>query len=308
MGKLTYYPFSLLLRWRIAAARRLLAGPYRWHILERLGVPGHGVDLLRLDFPPGAPGALWGQDGQPLHPELAAVLGRDAPAQQDLLERCLAHAAAVRAWPPSEDPARPDQPWTDNLFLTLLDEAALYGLLRHFRPRRYLEIGSGMSTRVAWHARRDGNFPMEIISIDPEPRFEISGLCDRTVRRRLEEVAGEIPALLTPDTLFFFDGSHRSFPGSDVTVFFLELLPRMPAGTLVHIHDIYLPADYPRRLLSRYWSEQYLLGAHLLGGGQGLEILLPCAHLLRRPESRPLIERALGPAGLRGSSFWLRKR
>jgi hypothetical protein len=90
--------------------------------------------------------------------------------------------------------------------LGALDQAALHGLLRHLRPPRYLEIGSGMSTRVAWQARQAGGFPMEIISVDPEPRLSISALCDRVHRRGLEDMVDEFLSLVTPGTIVFFDG------------------------------------------------------------------------------------------------------
>ncbi len=308
-AKLSFYPTSLWLRWRIAAARSVLQGRFRWKALDALGFPGHGKDVLRVDFPPAKEATpRWGQ-GHALHPELVSLISGNTPAQLELLRACLAHAERYRTWPVNEDCSRPALPWRKNLFLTPFDQIALYGLLRHCQPKRYLEIGSGMSTRIAWQARQDGAFPMEIISIDPEPRFAVAALCDRVHQKRLEDMSGETLSSITPDTFVFFDGSHRCFPASDVTVFFLELLPRLPAGTMAHIHDIYLPADYPAETFIRYWSEQYILAAYLLGGGQRLEIILPCAHLATQSAARALLNSALGPeaAAAGGSSFWLRK-
>ena len=62
---------------------------------------------------------------------------------------------------------------------------------------------------------------------------------------------------------------------SDATVFFLEILPRLPGGVLVGIHDVFLPYDYPRDYADRYYSEQYLLAAHLIAGNPALEPVLP---------------------------------
>jgi hypothetical protein len=180
-------------------------------------------------------------------------------------------------------------------------------MLRQLAPDRYLEIGAGMSTRIAWQARRAGNFAMEMIAIDPEPRLEVTSLCDRLERRRLEDRAEEFLPLVTPRSVVFFDGSHRCFPASDVTVFFLELLPRFPPGTVIHIHDVYLPDDYPPTALNRFWSEQYLLAAWLLGGAAGLQILLPCARLAQLAGPREWIAAAVGGDPKAGSSFWLRR-
>jgi predicted O-methyltransferase YrrM len=306
-ARLRFYPTSLALRLRIASARKLLRGDFRWHALDALGIPGFGTDLIRVDFPPDpAAPPRWG-NGRAPHAALAAILDAGQPGQLDLLRASLATAGDCRAWPENEDPRHPELPWRDNLFLDAIDSTVLHGLLRHLRPSRYLEIGSGMSTRVAWQARQAGGFPMEIVSVDPEPRLAVSTLCDRVRRRRLEDVAEEFLALVTPDTVVFFDGSHRSFPASDVTVFFLELLPRFPAGTIVHIHDIFLPDDYPPKAFNRLWSEQYLLATWLLGGAKGLKVLLPCAHLAQAAAARPLLTAALGAPPVGGSSFWLQK-
>jgi hypothetical protein len=148
---------------------------------------------------------------------------------------------------------------------------------------------------------------MEIVSVDPSPRLAISELCDQVKRRRLEECVEEFLDLVTPGTVVFFDGSHRSFPASDVTVFFLEILPRLPAGTIVQIHDIFLPDDYPSKAFDRLWSEQYLLAAWLLGGSQGIKTLLPCARLEQVPAAQSLLSSALGPGPFGGSSFWFEK-
>lgn len=305
LDQLRFYPTSLWLRFRLALTRSLLRGRFHWQALDRLGIPGHGLNLIRLDFPPASDlPPRWGH-GRPLHPELAAIIEADRTAQIDRLRTCLAVADTCRSWPVAENPGDPALPWRDNPFLRPADQAVLYGLLRQIRPERYLEIGSGMSTRVAWQARRDGAFPMEIVSIDPEPRLAISALCDQVHRRPLEEMADVFRSLVTPRTVVFFDGSHRSFPGSDVTVFFLEILPRLPAGAIVHIHDIYLPADYPRDLGPRYWSEQYLLAAYLLGGARHVKVILPCAHLMDTEPGRTLFAQATGESTATGSSFWL---
>ena len=307
LGNLRRYLGNLALRLKLAAARNLLRGPWRWEALDALGVYGHGTDLLRVDFPPATDGRpAWGH-GRPPHPELAELFRDTLPAQLELLRACLAHADDYRRWPQHEDAARPELPWRDNMFLPPFDAAALYGMLRHTRPERYVEIGSGISTRVAGRARAAGAFPMEIISIDPAPRVAVEKLCNQIHRQRLEALpAKEFLQLVTPRTVVFFDGSHRSFPGSDVTIFFLNLLLRLPAGAIVHLHDIYLPEDYPPQFFPRLWSEQYLLATWLLGGARRLQVLLPCAYLASLPAPRELLVAALGTDNFGGSSFWLR--
>jgi methyltransferase family protein len=75
--------------------------------------------------------------------------------------------------------------------------------------------------------------------------------------------------------VLFFDGSHRLFQNSDVTVFFLEVLPKLRPGVLVHIHDIFLPDDYPASWTQRLYSEQYILAAMLLCERRPFKTVLP---------------------------------
>jgi hypothetical protein len=114
-----------------------------------------------------------------------------------------------------------------------------------------------------------------------------------------------------PGSLVFFDGSHYCLMGSDATVFFMEVLPRLRPGVLVHVHDIFLPHDYPPAWAKRYYSEQYLLAAWLLGGGSGFRIEFPVHFVLHDTPLMNLAEpifRTL-PAQVRrhGGSFWMRR-
>jgi len=146
--------------------------------------------------------------------------------------------------------------------------------------------------------RQDLYYRLDVLRINIPPLSE-----------RLEDLPDALSLMQLPHPVVFFDGSHRCLPASDVTIFFLEILPRLRSGTIVHIHDIFLPADYPPAAFGRYWSEQYLLAAYLLGGAKGLEVMLPGAYLSTHSDARPLIAAALGPesAAAGGSSFWLRK-
>jgi hypothetical protein len=304
LKKLLFYPTSLLLRLKRLAARSLLNGRFAWVEMDRLGIPGHGTDLVRIDFPPEYKPPDSEQDSV-ANAVIAALLDVNRSEQMEWLNACLKNADACSGWPLKEDAAHPALPWRETPFLLSFDQISLYGMLRHLRPERYLEIGSGMSTRIAWQARNDGGFGMEMVSIDPEPRLSVAALCDYVHRRRLEDMTQEFLRMVTSRTVVFFDGSHRSFPGSDVTVFFLDILPKLPVGTTVHIHDIYLPFDYPGALHDRLWSEQYMLAAWLLGGARRLKVLLPCAYQTRQAQALKLIAEVLDPGTeVKGCSFW----
>jgi Methyltransferase domain len=139
------------------------------------------------------------------------------------------------------DPAEALAPFWNNIYFTALDAAALTGLLLSRRPRRYLEIGSGHSTKFAAHAIRSAALPTTISSIDPRPRADIDALCHRKIRAPLERCQLALFDELEAGDFLFFDGSHRIFQNSDVTAFFLDVVPRLKRGVLVHVHGIFLP-------------------------------------------------------------------
>ncbi len=95
----------------------------------------------------------------------------------------------------------------------------------------------------------------------------------------------------------FFDGSHRVFSNSDASVFFLEVMPRLKPGVIVHIHDIALPDDYPEIWSRRLYNEQYALAAMLLCGRPPFRILAPIAFLCRDKALSESIESILSPPG-----------
>ena len=175
----------------------------------------------------------------------------------------------------SVQPDEAGQPYWNNPWFSGLDAIALYGFIANRKPKLYLEIGSGNSTKFVKRAILDHKLSTQIVSVDPYPRVEIDSLSDEVIRMPLEEIDFGIFDRLTENDILFFDGSHRCFMNSDVTVFFLEILPKLPSGILIHIHDIYLPYDYPVERAYHYESEQYLFGAMLIGECTKYQIVLP---------------------------------
>ncbi|MDE1173403.1 MAG: class I SAM-dependent methyltransferase [Parvibaculaceae bacterium] len=167
--------------------------------------------------------------------------------------------------------------------ISAFDALALYAMLRKHRPKVYMEIGSGMTTLFARQAVIDGGLSTKIISIDPEPRQSIDEVCDSVIRVALETCDPEIFDQLEPGDFLFLDGSHRSFMNSDVTVFFIDVLPRLKPGVIVHIHDILLPYDYPDSFKSWYWNEQYMLAVYMMAAMDKLKPLLPTTWICSSP-------------------------
>ena len=168
--------------------------------------------------------------------------------------------------------------------ITAFDTLALYSMLVKYRPKTFLEIGSGMTTRFARQAITDHRLETRLVSLDPMPRYQIDTICDEVIRQSLEEADLSIFDQLTSGDILFFDGSHRTFTNSDVTVFFIDVLPRLKPGVIVHLHDIHLPWDYPDMFLDWYWNEQYMLAVYLMNAKSRIDVLLPTAFIGRSGE------------------------
>lgn len=161
----------------------------------------------------------------------------------------------------------------NNGFFETVDAEIAYSFVRQYKPTRVIEIGTGFSTRVLAAAlqanlQKDGA-EGELISIDPVPeRLPPNGFSNlvTVVPRRVQDVDLAIFQSLGENDILFIDSSHVVATGSDVVREYLEILPSLHSGVLVHVHDIFLPSDYPREAVLKnmcFWSEQYLLQAFL---------------------------------------------
>lgn len=208
----------------------------------------------------------------------------------------------------------PGDYYFQNTFYEGLDAETLYAMVRRSRPRRVLELGSGMSTLVIAAARRRNGLDGTRHDVyDPFPRPEL--LPALTAACHLHRVSAtavplsEFSALEAGDVLFV-DTTHTVKIGSDVNRVILDVLPTLSPGVLVHLHDIYLPYEYPREFftdLGFSWAEQYLLQAFLAFNPE-YEILFGNAALAHEhgPEIRELMPSAAGSD--RPSAFWIRRR
>jgi hypothetical protein len=266
-----------------------------------------GGFAIQLDYPTTArPVPRWGCSTA-THPQLERLVRSTTDEQMSCLGAIAELEHSLRNIPTSET-EDPTSPYWDNPMIAALD-ACLLGVFLCRRPRLYVEVGSGHSTRFVRYFIRTLNLPTRVVSIDPQPRVECDSLCDELERQPLETMDLSFFDRLGPDDLLFFDGSHRCFMNSDVTVFFLDVLPRLKAGVMIGIHDIFLPDDYPAEWEPRYYNEQYVLAAHLLGARDKLRVVFPTHFVSTRQRSSlefARAERSAGcPSGLfHGCSFW----
>lgn len=151
--------------------------------------------------------------------------------------------------------AAPAPRWGQDWFAPL-DAAMLYAIIRARAPRMLIEIGSGHSTRFAARAIADGGLATRHIAIDPAPRADLGRLPVTLRRDVLEDIDAAVFAELAAGDILFIDSSHILMPGTDVDQLLNRVLPHLPRGVIIHIHDIFLPDDYPADWAWRGYNEQ----------------------------------------------------
>lgn len=208
---------------------------------------------------------LWSQ------PRPTPGLEIDAFAHLDFLEHDLLPHLHEFQPPVFQEQARSGF-YLANRYYGPVDAQILYAMIRHFKPRRLVELGSGFSTLVSLAAARmnekDGH-PVDHRVFDPHVGDHMQMSAAKL--ERIERVAatrvplGEFLALASGDVLFV-DTTHTVKPSGEVNYVVLEVLPVLRPGVIVHVHDVFLPWEYPRHWiedLRRHWTEQYLLQAML---------------------------------------------
>lgn len=151
------------------------------------------------------------------------------------------------------------------------DAEYLYCMIRHFKPSRIIEIGSGYSTLMAKEAIENNKienslYKCEQICIEPYemPWLEKTGV--QVIRKLVENVDVSFFSSLQKNDILFIDSSHMIRPQGDVLFEFLEILPLLNPGVIIHVHDIFSPRDYTKKHIVDdvlFWNEQYLLEAFL---------------------------------------------
>ena len=214
----------------------------------------------------------------------------------------------------------PHEYYINNGAFGLISAAVLHCMIRHFGPETIIEVGSGNSTYVAAQAglmNRESGRDTKLISIEPYPSEVLKkgfpGLSE-LIPTQVEALDKSFFAQLEEGDILFIDSSHVVRIGGDVVFLYLEVLPRLKAGVIVHIHDIFWPHHYPKEWVVErqfFWTEQYLLQA-LLTHNATFEVLWCGSYMyLKYPER---LRAAFPPPpglGCRqnyfSSSFWLRK-
>ncbi len=211
----------------------------------------------------------------------------------------------------------------NNGWFEKVDAEILYSMVRHFRPSRMIEIGSGLTTTLSAQAIRknqeeDSSYRCEFTAVEPFPvRLDQAALPPdfKLIQQPVQQVPLSTFSSLGENDILFIDSSHVCRTGSDVNYEILEILPRLNPGVLIHFHDIFLPWEYPHSWVvgdHRFLSEQYMLQA-FLACNLDFEIIWASYDMLRahpdaldrafttfRPDITP-------PGTFLPGSFWIRR-
>jgi predicted O-methyltransferase YrrM len=242
------------------------------------------------------PGIDWHDDAQ-------VALCRDIFAKQERLEL-------------ADEPTGPHDYFTANDQYPPFDAWLLEAFLRHLLPRRMIEVGSGYSTLLSARVNREHlNGSMHLTCIEPYPReFLVQGVPGVSELRteKVQETPLEVFESLGENDVLFIDSSHVAKTGSDVVWLYQEIVPRLRPGVVVHMHDMFVPGEYPEQWVfdGRAWNELYVVRA-FLAFNSSFRVELGAQYLLQNHgelvlEAFPGMseERYANPGG---GSLWIRR-
>lgn len=219
--------------------------------------------------------------------------------------------------PRNRKDAHPSEYYINNKAFTSVDGEVLYCMIRKFRPRKIIEIGSGYSTILAAQAvirnREESGHECELIACEPYPLKCLTagfpGLA-RVVAKRVEEIPLSFFRELGQNDILFIDSSHELKIAGDVQYEFLEIIPRLAKGVLVHVHDIFLPAEYLKQWVMKeriFHNEQYVLQA-FLAFNKAFQILWAASYMhLRHPEKLEAAFSSYTRSSRWPGSFWFQR-
>ncbi|MGW4133429.1 class I SAM-dependent methyltransferase [Amycolatopsis japonica] len=201
----------------------------------------------------------------------------------------------------------------DNPEYSWADAITLHTMLRHLRPRRVIEVGSGYSTAMTLDTIEGWLDDTELTCVEPNPQLLESllrpgdGERVRILGKPVQDVPVETFQALEAGDVLFIDSTHVVKAGSDVNYLFFEVLPRLPDGVWIHLHDVFFPFEYPMTWLTegRAWQEDYLLRAFLMYNDR-FEICWFQQYMWIH-HRRLLEERIPMMANNPGGNIWLRK-
>jgi methyltransferase family protein len=295
---------------------RLMLSKGSFEFFQRLGihvVPNHFYSPVPDTREQARRRDLWDTDS-----ELAGV-DLNLPGQMEFLDTVVRSRRQECDFP-VEKTATPHEYYVKNGAYGLLSAAVLHCMIRHHRPRTIIEVGSGNSTYVSARAclmNQAEGCATRLLSIEPYPAPTLQrgfpGLSE-LIAMEAQTAPLETYRQLRAGDILFIDSSHVMRLGNDVLFLYLEVLPRLEKGVVVHIHDIFFPRHYPEDWVlkqRRFWTEQYILQSFLMFN-RSFEVLwsgsyMHARHLARLREVLPPSAGLAGQENYFSSSFWMRR-
>jgi predicted O-methyltransferase YrrM len=233
----------------------------------------------------------------------------DPDFHRELLLGLVGYAAELKDVPASSEPTRFH--WNNPAFAPG-DAVLYYGILRLLRPRSVIEIGCGYSSLLCLQAlERSG--AGALTCIEPYENAMLTAVAQsprvKVLSSPVQSVSMDTFENLEAGDILFIDSSHVSKIGSDVNFEVFQVLPRLKPGVVVHVHDIFLPWDYPRRWvedLAIFWNEQYVLAA-FLALNPYFDLLVSNQFSAREASVRPALNELTKASGAQvegGGSLW----
>ncbi len=208
--------------------------------------------------------------------------------------------------------------YVDNSVFSFGCASVLYTMIRKFKPKRIIEIGSGQSSKIISQAITVNKDKCRYTIIDPYPGKYVRNRkikFHRLIKKRVELVNPAVFDELGKGDILFIDSSHSVKIGSDVNFLYLDVLPRLKLGVIVHVHDISLPYEYSKtyatnEFFRQFWIEQYLLQGFLTGN-RDYQVLLGMAYIMK--DHLPSFKRAFKHYQpeihkLTSGSFWIQRK
>lgn len=194
------------------------------------------------------------------------------------------------------------------------DALILYSLMRHLKPKRIIEVGSGFTSALMLDTNNlflENSIRFTFIEPYPDRLFSLLREQDNERCKIIQDKVQNIPIAtfkeLEKNDILFIDSSHVSKIGSDVNFLIFEVLPNLKPGVVVHFHDVLWPFEYPKDWVvnKRAWNEVYILRA-FLQYNRSFEILIfnsYAGHIFEEffKESMPIFIKDSG------GSIWMRK-
>ncbi|WP_443938121.1 class I SAM-dependent methyltransferase [Pedobacter sp. MW01-1-1] len=307
---------KILFKIQITAFKKIINSKNAWLIFDRSGLPGFGINLSRTYFP------IYYDKKENRNSFSEELIKQFTDCIEKQKTEALEHLIVTeipQLLQLSKEEKIVKLPYLDNYFFGIHDAAALSALMQHFKPKKLIEIGSGISTRYMNFFKDKYALETKITCIDPSPRVEIDAVCQQLINLPLELALEQNFFQLESGDFLFMDGSHYVFQGNDTLSFFFKLLPSLPSGVIIHIHDVYLPYDYAMNVSSQLWTEQYLLAAIMMNGFNEYEVLYAAYYeSIHNPKIKQVLEKTdealrnqnfeKRKSHTEGYSFWMRKK